>query len=92
MFQKTICKRELMLVSLCIHSNANSLERLNIMKNFLDTENTITYNIKNMGTNTLLCGKQRLTLGATCLTAQTGKMNTDELEILSSRTTGEPKD
>lgn len=33
-----------------------------------------------------------MTLGATCLTAQTGKMNTDELEILSSRTTGEPKD
>ena len=57
MFQKTICKRELMLVSLCIHSNANGLERLNIMKNFIDTENTITYNIKNMGTNTLLCGK-----------------------------------
>ena len=57
MFQKTICKRELTLVSLCIHSNANGLERLNIMKNFLDTENTITYNIKNMDTNTLICGK-----------------------------------
>ena len=56
MFKKTICEKELTLVSLCIHSNANGLERLNIMQIFLDTENTITYNIKNVDTNTLLCG------------------------------------
>ena len=54
---KTVCKKELTLVSLWIRSNANGLERLNIMKNFLDTENTIIYNIKNIDTNTLLCGK-----------------------------------
>ena len=84
MLEKTISKKELTLVSLCIRSNANGLERLNIMRNFLDTENTIMYNIKNINTNTLLCGKQRLTLRETCLTMQTCKMNRDELEILSS--------
>lgn len=57
MWEKTICKKELTLVSLWIRSNANGLERLNITKNFLDTENTIIYNIKNIDTNTLLCGK-----------------------------------
>ena len=55
MLEKTICKKELTLVSLWIQ--ANGLERLNIMKNFLDTENTIIYNIKNIDTNTRLCGK-----------------------------------
>ena len=57
MLEKTISKKELTPVSLCIRSNANGLERLNIMRNFLDTENTIIYNIKNIDTNTLLCGK-----------------------------------
>ena len=57
MWEKIICKKELTLVSLWIRSNANGLERLNITQNFLDTENTITYNIKNIDTNTLLCGK-----------------------------------
>ena len=57
MLEKTICKKELALVSLWIRSNANGLERLNIMKNFLDTKSTIIYNIKNIDTNTLLCGK-----------------------------------
>ena len=57
MWEKTICKKELTLVSLWIRSNANGLERLNITKNLLDTENTIIYNIKNIDTNTLLCGK-----------------------------------
>ena len=57
MWEKTICKKELTLVSLWIRSNANGLERLNITKNFVDTENTIIYNIKNIDTNTLLCGK-----------------------------------
>lgn len=57
MLEKTICKKELTLVSLWIRSNANGLERLNITKNFVDTENTIIYNIKNIDTNTLLCGK-----------------------------------
>ena len=28
MFEKTICKKELTLVSLCIHSNVNGIERL----------------------------------------------------------------
>lgn len=54
MLEKTICKKELTLVSLWIRSNANGLERLNIMRNFLDTENTIIYNIKNIDTNTAL--------------------------------------
>ena len=57
MLEKTISKKELTPVFLCIRSNANGLERLNIMRNFLDTENTIIYNIKNIDTNTLLCGK-----------------------------------
>ena len=57
MLEKTICKKELTLVSLWISSNANGLERLNIMRNFLDTENTVIYNIKNIDTNTLRCGK-----------------------------------
>ena len=57
MWEKTICKKEVTLVSLWIRSNANGLERLNITKNFVDTENTIIYNIKNIDTNTLLCGK-----------------------------------
>ena len=56
MLEKAICKK-LTLVSLWIRSNANGLKRLNIMKNFIDTENTIIYNIKNIDTNTLLCGK-----------------------------------
>ena len=33
-----------------------------------------------------------MTLRATCLTAQIGKINMDELERLSSWTTGQPKD
>ena len=55
MWEKTICKKRIL--SLWIRSNANGLERLNITKNFLHTENTIIYNIKNIDTNTLLCGK-----------------------------------